>query len=112
MCGDGVVHAGVESCDDGNDVDGDACLNSCRVAFCGDGILQEGVEECDDGNNLNGDGCLSTCVFAACGDGVVQAGVEAVAMPATTSTRFGSCTTDCVGKLQATARCAPTLRLG
>lgn len=38
-CGDGEVQAG-EACDDGNDVDTDACTASCRVAQCGDGITR------------------------------------------------------------------------
>ena len=36
-CGDGVVDAGFEQCDDGNDIDTDACPNSCRFTNCGDG---------------------------------------------------------------------------
>jgi cysteine-rich repeat protein len=42
--------AGVEECDDGNMVDTDMCLNTCKTAKCGDGKVQMGVEECDDGN--------------------------------------------------------------
>ncbi len=66
----------------GNDDDGDACLNICRVAVCSDEVVREGVEECDDGNAGDGnagdtDACLSTCVGAVCGDGIVQDGVEA-----------------------------------
>ena len=49
-CGDGVVQAGLEECDDGNDDDSDGCLTSCRLARCGDGFVQTGLEECDDGN--------------------------------------------------------------
>jgi cysteine-rich repeat protein len=41
---DGIVHEGVEECDDGNDVDTDACTNACTNAVCGDGIVHEGVE--------------------------------------------------------------------
>jgi cysteine-rich repeat protein len=37
-CGDGEVQ-GAEECDDGNDVDDDACRNDCVAARCGDGIL-------------------------------------------------------------------------
>ena|GEM_PF-1929065 len=74
-CGDGVLE-GAEQCDDGNDDNGDACLDSCVIASCGDGVIQGKVEGCDDGNADNGDACLTTCEPAACGDGVVQTGVE------------------------------------
>jgi cysteine-rich repeat protein len=76
VCGDGVVHAGVEACDDGNTIDTDACLSTCVAATCGDGVVQAGVEACDDGNAINTDSCLSTCVLATCGDGFLQLGVE------------------------------------
>jgi cysteine-rich repeat protein len=71
-----VVQAGVEECDDGNMVDTDACLPTCKTAKCGDGKVQAGVEECDDGNMVDTDACRTTCKAAKCGDGVVQAGVE------------------------------------
>ena len=61
VCGDGEVQ-GDEECDDGNDNDLDACLNSCELAGCGDGILHEDFgEECDDGNDVVDDGCNSQC---------------------------------------------------
>ena len=63
-CGDGVIYAGVEECDDGNTADNDACRNDCTPARCGDGIIQAGVEECDDGNADDTDACLSSCVEA------------------------------------------------
>jgi uncharacterized delta-60 repeat protein len=31
VCGDGVVHAGIEQCDDGNPSGGDGCENDCRL---------------------------------------------------------------------------------
>ncbi|MDE0883481.1 MAG: DUF4215 domain-containing protein, partial [Myxococcota bacterium] len=62
-CGDGIV--GPEECDDGNQVDTDACLNGCRAARCGDNVIQAGVEDCDDGNNIDGDACSATCVLEA-----------------------------------------------
>ncbi len=76
MCGNGEVE-GDEACDDGNDLDSDACTSECVVAVCGDGYVQEGVEVCDDGNLLDTDACTSLCVEAACGDGYVQEGIEA-----------------------------------
>ncbi|MCB9751573.1 MAG: DUF4215 domain-containing protein [Myxococcales bacterium] len=61
VCGDGEVQ-GDEECDDGNDNNLDACLNSCELAGCGDGILHEDFgEECDDGNSDEDDGCNSQC---------------------------------------------------
>ena len=37
-CGDGIVDPG-EQCDDGNDINTDACSNDCSDAFCGDGTM-------------------------------------------------------------------------
>ena len=70
------LQAGVESCDDGNQVNTDACLNTCASARCGDRVVREG-QRLDDGNEDPTDGCLNSCVLASCGDGFVQAGVEA-----------------------------------
>jgi cysteine-rich repeat protein len=72
VCGNGVVE-GSEACDDGNDVDDDACSNACQEAVCGDAIVQQG-EECDDGNPVDDDACSNTCVLAVCGDGIIQQG--------------------------------------
>jgi cysteine-rich repeat protein len=36
LCGNGKIEAG-ESCDDGNQVDGDACPSDCTIAACTDG---------------------------------------------------------------------------
>ena len=64
FCGNGVTEEG-EQCDDGNDIDTDACSNSCTVPeTCGNGITT-GIEECDDGNTVSGDGCSATCVDEA-----------------------------------------------
>ena len=76
MCGDGVVQAAWEECDDGNTDDTDGCTNSCKLGSCGDGNVQPGVEECDDGNDDDTDACTNSCTLATCGDGVLQAGVE------------------------------------
>ena len=76
-CGDSFVHENVEGCDDGNEVQTDACLNDCTVAPCGDGQVYAGEEACDDGNQVQTDACLNDCSAASCGDGQVQAGVEA-----------------------------------
>ncbi|HIE68794.1 MAG TPA: DUF4215 domain-containing protein, partial [Planctomycetes bacterium] len=71
VCGNGEVE-GDEACDDGNENDGDSCLNSCLEARCGDGVLLEGTEACDDGNDDDTDDCLNSCVLASCGDGLVS----------------------------------------
>ena len=102
-CGDGEEGPG-ESCDDGNNVNGDGCNSNCIAEFgcgngvceegnfetcekcpedccpeCGDGELQAG-EECDDGNNMGGDGCSRGCVdedgVATCGNGIWEEGEE------------------------------------
>ena len=68
-CGDGIVGPN-EQCDDGNDVDTDACTNACRPARCGDSIVGPN-EQCDDGNDVNTDACTDACQNARCGDGIV-----------------------------------------
>lgn len=85
-CGDGVLVAGLEECDDANAFANDGCTpfsndgngaNDCRIEAgyhcvhetgtpvspdtrscyrCGDGVRQAG-EACDDGNMVAGDGC-------------------------------------------------------
>lgn len=72
VCGDGVLDAPWEECDDSNTVDLDGCSAGCTLeASCGDGIVQPG-EDCDDSNTVDGDGCSATCTIEGCGDGVVQ----------------------------------------
>ena len=66
---DGIVHEGVEMCDDGNDVEDDGCNSMCMAGACGDGIVQMD-EGCDDGNEDNTDACAA-CQPAVCGDGFV-----------------------------------------
>jgi len=67
-----------EECDDGNNIDTDACTNICKDAFCGDAITWSGVEQCDDGNKVIGDGCSIMCeievppVFDTIGDQTVD----------------------------------------
>jgi cysteine-rich repeat protein len=76
LCGDGLVHAGVEQCDEGlgND-DASLCTTHCRLAACGDGLVHAGVEQCDLGlyNDDAYGGCLPTCLWGPrCGDMVLQ----------------------------------------
>jgi len=47
-CGNGVLDAG-EECDDGNLIDTDGCLSTCKLNVCGDSFLNLGVEECEQG---------------------------------------------------------------
>ena len=77
-CGNGQVEVD-EACDDGNDVNSDACSNACELASCGDAVTrmdravgEEGYEACDDGNDVETDGCTSSCLVARCGDGLVR----------------------------------------
>ncbi|MDC0740351.1 DUF4215 domain-containing protein [Polyangium mundeleinium] len=74
-CGNGVYQTG-EECDDGNDVETDGCLSTCKQAKCGDGFVWEGVEGCDDGNMVEDDGCTNTCKLSTCGDGTIQEGED------------------------------------
>lgn len=60
-CGNAIVEQG-EQCDDGNQVQTDACKNNCTWNRCGDNYLYEGEEACDDGNTQNGDGCSAVCL--------------------------------------------------
>ncbi len=65
-CGDGLVHEGVELCDDGiNDNSYEGCASNCDALgpYCGDGMAN-GTEPCDDGNEENGDGCNTDCVVS------------------------------------------------
>ncbi|SFF32507.1 Myxococcus cysteine-rich repeat-containing protein [Nannocystis exedens] len=73
-CGNGA-REGDEACDDGNDVDADACTNSCKMATCGDGIVWVGEEQCDDGpDNGPGKACNEMCQPGSCGDGELGPG--------------------------------------
>jgi cysteine-rich repeat protein len=83
-CGDGYVQDWLgEECDDGNQLNFDACTNECKlgndieiVGMCGNGVIDILMgEECDDGNNISGDGCSGFCRLEGkefCGDGIVQ----------------------------------------
>ena len=81
-CGDGMVWAGQEACDDGNIEGGDGCEADCTLtpAQCGNSVKEPG-EACDDGNEVEEDVCPSGAVGqckaeANCGDGFVWMGVE------------------------------------
>lgn len=84
-CGDAIVDE-EEGCDDGNELDTDACLSDCSLARCGDGILQSFVEQCDTAGVIETECeyglaqctvCSDTCVLQAgnphfCGDGIID----------------------------------------
>ncbi len=61
VCGDAQIDPG-EECDDGNEVDTDACLSTCEAAFCGDGQVHEGVEACDP-QRRGGPMCTRRCTL-------------------------------------------------
>jgi len=66
VCGDGQLCGACEPaevCDDGNQIDDDACDLDCQPTDCGDGLLLAKQEECDDGNQLPGDGCSPRCLL-------------------------------------------------
>ena len=74
-CGDGLILAGVEDCDDVGE--SATCDVDCTAVVCGDNTLNVSAgEACDDGNMLDTDACVGECAVAACGDGFVYAGVE------------------------------------
>ncbi|MDC0666683.1 DUF4215 domain-containing protein [Nannocystis radixulma] len=76
ICGDGIVLAGEEQCDDGPDNGpGKPCSAKCELSACGDGDLGPG-ETCDDGNDIDTDECTNACEPATCGDGSLWAAEE------------------------------------
>jgi hypothetical protein len=63
VCGNGQVE-GTELCDDGNEVNTDACRNDCTLPLCGDGILDAG-EQCD-GASVGGATCGGCAGTVSC----------------------------------------------
>mgnify|MGYP000220795266 CR=1 FL=1 len=67
-CGDGLVHAGVESCDDAGASKN--CDDDCSLVECGDGVLNEAAgEACDTDTDL-------TCADEGFDGGELTCGVE------------------------------------
>lgn len=65
LCGDANICAEctpAELCDDGNQIDDDACDLECQPTPCGNGAL-DADEECDDNNQIPGDGCSTRCLY-------------------------------------------------
>jgi cysteine-rich repeat protein len=82
-CGDAIVDADLETCDDGAanlaadyaDGPGRCSASECTLLpYCGDGNTDAPHEQCDDANAINTDACPATCRAAACGDGFVGPG--------------------------------------
>lgn len=82
-CGDAVIDAGLEECDNGVNLDNysvvpESCAPGCRLpGNCGDGTVDSQFgEECDLGAELNTgsyDGCTAECKRGpGCGDGIEQ----------------------------------------
>ncbi|HMA92280.1 MAG TPA: DUF4215 domain-containing protein [Polyangiaceae bacterium] len=84
ICGN-QKREGNETCDDGNQIDGDGCSADCRsTEICGNGITDGAKsEECDLGTcpaststpgtcNHDSGTCTSNCKVARCGDGKVR----------------------------------------
>lgn len=72
-CGDGVVTAGVEACDDGNGASGDGCSATCTIEAgyqCSGtpSVCRAPESQCNDGVDNDGDS-LSDCADADCAAG-------------------------------------------
>lgn len=100
MCGDGIVNEDAgEECDDGNAVNNDDCLNTCKAATCGDGILHNlgtGNEICDRGaeNGPFPATCPVDCIFHDCGNGVIEPGKACD--DGDENSDYSSCLSNCV----------------
>ncbi|MDX2053441.1 MAG: polysaccharide lyase family 7 protein [Polyangiaceae bacterium] len=71
-CGNGVVASGNgEQCDDGNQVNTDACSNTCKTPTCSDGI-KNGTETSTDCGGVSGGVTCAACATAVCGNGILQ----------------------------------------
>jgi cysteine-rich repeat protein len=116
VCGDGLVHLGMEWCDDGNAMNGDDCLVSCKHAYCGDGVVKVGHEECDDGNATDADTCNNMCVKPLCDDGVkngFESDVDCGGNSCAGCTLGEACVDnlDCSGSICTAGQCSPAKTL-
>jgi hypothetical protein len=100
-CGDGIVQAPKEQCDDGTAKNGTAaslCDAHCKWK-CGNGVKDPG-EDCDDGVNNGSYGtCTATCKLAGyCGDSVKNGPEECDLGPGNEANPYGpnKCTTACL----------------
>jgi cysteine-rich repeat protein len=87
VCGDGIINAAVENCEDGNTTSGDGCDSDCVTETgyacdetgcfeaCGDGVvLAGGTEACDNGTATAGTGCSVDCLAVETGYACAPAG--------------------------------------
>lgn len=97
-CGDGVVQAAFEQCDDGaanSDTMADACRTTCALPSCGDDTVDSG-EACDDGvenSETTPGACRLSCALPACGDAVVDPAEECD--DGVNDGSYGGCQADC-----------------
>jgi cysteine-rich repeat protein len=74
ICGNNVVNAPTEACDDGNIINSDGCVGAtCQAAICGDGFVRTSgpaptLEQCD-AAALPTATCNTNCTTSVCGDG-------------------------------------------
>lgn len=97
-CGNGVLD-GTEECDDGDDVDGDACESDCTLPVCGNGIV-DWDEECDEGgaNGSPTSCCIEYC-FYAWPDIVCRPEASACDVAETCTGTSGTCPMDLVAPM-------------
>ncbi len=119
-CGDGVILAATEECDDGNLDNHDACTNTCKLAICGDGIIDTTLETCDLGP-LNGDVfslCDADCIAvpATCPNSVKEPGEGCDGEPGCLSCKYDTCGNgmvegmeECDGGPLCTSFCTPSV---
>lgn len=93
-CGDGLVQAGEEGCDD--EGESPSCDADCTVAACGDGIINAAAgEQCEqDGPGFDCSACVATCAPGTddCNDDLLGDGCEA---DLTGTDTCGDCMTSC-----------------
>ncbi len=76
FCGDGIVNQVGEECDDGNNLNDDACTVGCKNAFCGDGYKYKGVEDCEPPNTATCDATCHEIKPPRCGNKVIDPGED------------------------------------
>jgi len=102
-CGDGDTLEGVETCDDGEGVNGtyNHCNSTCDgyMARCGDGNEDTAYgEACDEGDGVNGtyNHCSSDCTFVMkCGDGRTQSAYGENCDDGDDNGKYNHCSSNC-----------------
>ena len=77
ICGDGIVWAGNEECDDADlnsNEPNASCRSDCTLSRCGDGIVDnnEACDASDDNSDTADAVCRTDCTLQRCGDGIVD----------------------------------------